>query len=39
VLVSQIALFESAGEFGVEDLLKEVLEAPVIGFEDRVLGR
>jgi hypothetical protein len=39
VRIGQIAFSELGGELLVEYLLKQILEAPVIGFEDRVLGR
>ena len=39
VLVGDLALVELGLEFGVEDLLEDILEAAVIGLEDGVLGR
>ena len=39
MLVGDAGLLEGVGELRVEDLLEEVLEAAVIGLEDRVLGR
>jgi hypothetical protein len=39
VLVGEPGLVEVGLELGVEDLLEEVLEAPVVGLHDRVLGR
>jgi hypothetical protein len=37
MLVGQLLGLERLPELGVEDLLKDVLEPPVVGFEDRVL--
>ena len=39
VLIGQAGGLEPVGVFGVEDLLEDVLEAAVVGFQDRVLGR
>jgi hypothetical protein len=39
VLVDDALGLELVGELGVEDLLEQVLEAAVVGLEDRVLGR
>jgi hypothetical protein len=39
VLIGQAALVELRLELFVEDLLKDVLESPVVRFEDRVLRR
>ena len=39
MFVGKTTLLELLGEFRVEDLLEDVLEAAVIGFQDRVLGR
>ena len=38
VLVGQLLRVELRLELGVEDLLEEVLEPPVVDLEDRVLG-
>src|SRR6185437_6097835 len=39
VFIGDAELFELGGEFGLEHLLEDVLEAAVIGLENRVLGR
>src|SRR6185312_10553786 len=39
VLVGEARRVEARLEFGLEDLLEEVLEAPVVDLEDRVLAR
>jgi hypothetical protein len=39
VFIGDACGFELLLEFLVIDLLEQVLEAPVIGFQDRVLGR
>src|SRR3546814_5239701 len=38
VFIDDVRLLELVGEFGVEHLLEQVLEAAVIGLQDRVLG-
>src|SRR3546814_9624999 len=38
VFIDDVRLLELVGEFGVEHLLEQVLEAPAIGLPDRVLG-
>src|SRR3546814_2562669 len=37
VFIDDVRLLELVGEFGVEHLLEQVLEAAVIGLQDRVL--
>ena len=39
VFVGELLFLELVGKFGIEHLLKDVLEAAVIGLEDRVLRR
>ena len=39
MLVGDAGGTELVGEFGLEDLFEQILEAAVIGFHDRVLGR
>ena len=39
VLVGDVLLVEAVLELGLEDLLEQVLEAPVVDFQDGVLGR
>src|SRR3546814_9253689 len=38
VFIDDVRLLELVGEFGVENLLEQVLEAAVIGLQDSVLG-